>query len=123
MQLPNSWTSVASGGFAFSDPARKVDVVATISASERAGRSYADWAAALAAQLKASGSGTVSTGVVQLSPGKAIRITTTFNKKSVLEYVLDQGNIEYVIAFSGSPSDYLKNLPAFGHAISSFKLG
>lgn len=121
MQVPSSWVSQSSGGFGYGDG--KVNVVATISASERAGRSYADWASALAAQLKSSGSGAVSTGVVQLGPGKAIRVTTTFNKKSVLEYVLDQGNIEYVIAFSGAPADYLKNLPAFGHAISSFKLG
>lgn len=121
MDVPRSWKPLASGGFEYGDAA--VNVVSTISANERAGRSYSDWATALAAQLKSSGSGPVATGVVQLAPGKAIRITTTFNKKSVLEYVLDQGNIEYVIAFSGAPADYLKNLPAFGHAISSFKLG
>lgn len=123
MQLPASWVSSRSGGFAYSDPSGKVDVVANISANERAGRSYVDWANGLAAQLKSSGSGAVSTAVVQLIPGKAIRITTTFNKKSILEYVLDQGNIEYVVTFSGRQADYLKFLPAFGHAISSFKLG
>jgi hypothetical protein len=123
MQVPTGWISLASGGFEYGDPAGKVNVLATISANERAGRTYSAWASALAAQLKSSGSGSVSTGVVQLGPGKAIRITTTFNKKSILEYVLDQGNIEYVVAFSGSPANYLKNLPAFGHAISSFRLG
>jgi hypothetical protein len=123
MQLPTGWSSLASGGFEYGDPLGKATVLATISATERAGRSYSAWAKAVAAQLKSSGSGAVSTAVVQLAPGKAIRITTTFRSKSILEYVVDQGNIEYVVAFSAPSPDYLKFLPAFGHAISSFQLG
>jgi len=127
MQLPTGWKSAAASAFLYTDPLGKATVFATISQTERAGRTYTAWADALTKQLKSSGSGPVSTAVVQLAAGKGVRLTTTVTKNgatdSVLEYVVDKGNIEYVVAFSTSQQSYLKYLPAFGHAISTFKLG
>jgi hypothetical protein len=127
MQLPTGWKSLLAGGFEYTDALKKATAVATISQTERAGRTYAAWADALATQLKADGAGPVSTAVVQLAAGKGIRLTTTFTNKgatkSVLEYVVDKSNIEYIVAFSASQQNYAKYLPTFGHAISTFKLG
>jgi hypothetical protein len=127
MQLPTSWKPLGSSGFLYIDALDKATVFANISQSERAGRSYTAWADALTTQLQSSGTGPISTAVVQLAAGKGVRLTTTVTKKgvtnSVLEYVVDKGNIEYVIAFSASQQNYAKYLPTFGHAISTFKLG
>jgi hypothetical protein len=127
MQLPTSWKSSGASGFQYTDALAKASAIATISENERAGRTYGAWADALATQLKKSGSGPVSTAVVQLAAGKGIRLTTTVTNKgvtkSVLEYVVDKGNIEYIVAFSASQQNYAKYLPTFGHAVSTFKLG
>ena len=126
MQLPTGWKSSGASGFQYIDPLGKARAIATISANERAGRTYTAWADALATQLKSIGAGPVSTAVVQLAAGEGIRLTTTITKngvtKAVLEYVVDKGNIEYIVAFSALQQDYAKYLPAFGHAISTFKL-
>jgi hypothetical protein len=127
LQLPKSWKSLGTNGFEYTDALGKASAVATISENERAGRTYTAWADALATQLKNSGAGPVSTAVVQLAAGKGIRLTTTITKngttKSVLEYVVDKGNIEYIVAFSALQQNYAKYLSTFGHAISTFKLG
>jgi hypothetical protein len=127
LELPTDWKRSGTTGFQYTDALGKANVFATISASERSGRTYAAWADALATQLQDSGSGPVSTAVVQLAAGKGIRLTTTVTKngttKSVLEYVVDKGNIEYIVAFGALQQNYTKYLPTFGHAISTFKLG
>jgi hypothetical protein len=127
MQLPTGWKSSGPSGFLYTDALGKATVFATISQNERAGRTYTAWADALATQLRNSGTGPVSTAVVQLAAGRGIRLTTTVTKsgvtKSVLEYAVDKGNIEYIVAFSALQQNYAKYLPTFGHAISTFKLG
>ena len=64
---------------------------------------------------------------MNLPAGKALRVTTSGTDKGkttdLLEYVVQDGVREFVVAFTSPQAKYASFLAAYGHAISTFTIG
>jgi hypothetical protein len=127
VELPLSWKSLAASGFAYGSTDGNARVGIYEAANSALGKTDAQWAAAVKSEFTRLGSGPVSTAVVNVPAGKALRVTTTTTTKGkttdYLEYVVQDGVREFVVAFISPQAKYASFLSAYGHAISTFSIG
>jgi hypothetical protein len=128
--VPSSWTkrgtadSVAS--LFYWNASTRTNVVAARGGG-RAGRTFAQWQSDLANELSSASGAHVSSSIVTLPAGQAVRLLLSRTVNGVrivqLEYAIDGGPVAYTVVFTSSQARYASDVPTFASMIASFRIG
>ena len=130
MGIPSGWTKLSVPDsvvrFAYLDRITRANVN-VIPTTGRNGRTFAQWASALAGQVHAAVGVTPTTSTTTLQAGTAVRLVfvrSSGDTKIVqVQYAVDASKTAYVITFTTTSARYAKDQLTFSKMIASFRLG